>query len=266
MQVRPRYDAPALMTIDASRPADLDAVIRQRRRLEASLVALDPPQWAAPTRCEGWSVKDVVAHLADVNDFWDLSIRAGLRGEPTRWLDGFDPVATPAKMVDATRAQGFDEVLAHFCDANARLCALLEGVTDAQCELVAEAPPGHLAIRLVASHALWDAWVHERDVALALGLRAAELDDEIAVSLRYVAALTAAFLVLHAPVPSCSYAVSATSPDVALVVELAASVTAGALVEALSFRVALPEAAGPQWRALAGGLGEVFESTHEDAG
>ncbi len=46
--------------------ADLDvwgAVADERVRLADLLAGVAPEAWAAPSRCAGWSVKDVVAHL-----------------------------------------------------------------------------------------------------------------------------------------------------------------------------------------------------------
>lgn len=36
-------------------------------------------------------------------------------------------------------------------------------------EALAEAPPGHITVSAVTHHALWDSWIHERDVLLPLG-------------------------------------------------------------------------------------------------
>ena len=65
------------------------------------LAGLDERQWSTPSRCEGWAVRDVVAHLVGTNRFWTYSITSGLAGEPTRVLTSFDPVATPKAMVEA---------------------------------------------------------------------------------------------------------------------------------------------------------------------
>lgn len=58
---------------------------------------------------------------------------------------------------------------------------------------IAEAPPGHLALRAVVAHALWDGWIHERDILVPAGIEPDEEVDEVALSLRYAAALGPAF-------------------------------------------------------------------------
>ena len=193
MEIEPVYDR-TILTIEDG-PAVAVAMVRQRRRLLEVLASLTDEQWSAPSRCENWRVQDVAAHLAGVDPFWALSITAGLAGQPTRFLQGFDPKATPAAMVEAAAAKSAAETLAELHAATAALCELVEGLDDEALDKPAEAPPGHIAIRDLLHHALWDAWVHERDIVVPLGLAPTEEPDEIAASLRYVAALSPAFAV-----------------------------------------------------------------------
>jgi uncharacterized protein (TIGR03083 family) len=41
----------------------------EARRIDRFYSALDAPQWSAPTRCTGWSRKDLLAHLVTVEDY-----------------------------------------------------------------------------------------------------------------------------------------------------------------------------------------------------
>jgi len=168
-------------------------MVRQRARLEATLRTLPEADWHHPSRCVEWTVQDVVSHLTTVNGFWALSMGAGLAGEPTRYLSTFDPVATPAQLVDSGRGASVADTLEQFATSCAALAAVVEGLSEADWDKLAEAPLGHLPIRLLADHALWDGWVHERDIALPLGQRPVEDEDEVLTSLRYVAALGRAF-------------------------------------------------------------------------
>ncbi len=108
MQLAPRYTERPLITLDGDPSAIGTSTIAQRRRLVGIATGLSDDELAAPSRCDGWSVADVLAHLDGTNRFWSMSIAGGLTGEPTRMLDGFDPVATPAAMVEGgrTRAGG----------------------------------------------------------------------------------------------------------------------------------------------------------------
>ena len=274
MELQPRYDGPPLLRLDGE-PGDVAGpLLRQRRRFADLLATLSADEWAAPSRCEAWTVKDVVAHLVDTNRFWVASMQAGLAGEPTRFLTGFDPVTTPALLVDAGRSSSAEEVLAQFVETEEAM-AFAADLDDDAWAVTAEAPPGHIPMWAVASHALWDAWVHERDVVLPLGRRALEEPDEVAVSLRYAVALGPALLATTGSTRAGTLGVRATRPDVALVVELGDTVVvregpapAGApvltgdavdLVEAMSFRSPLVHdlVADDQW--MLGGLAAVFD-------
>ena len=158
------------------------------------LTALSDDQWTAPSRCDEWSVRDVVAHLVDVNKFWHGSITAGVAGTPTRLLAGFDPAATPSMLVDWMHALNFGEVFEQFVTTSDSLLDDVEQLTDEQWTATAESPVGHVAIRLLVQHALWDCWIHERDIAMPLGIAMADEPDEVASCLRYAAAASPAVI------------------------------------------------------------------------
>lgn len=219
MRIRPRYEGPPLLELPA--PDDDPSVpfLRQRRRLGELLGTLDDAQWAAPSRCERWSVRDVAAHLVSVDQFWLISVGAGLAGAPTRFLERFDPATTPAQLVDGTSATPA-EILAGFVDGVDRLAEVLTGLDRSQWALPAESPPGHVPLHSLVRHALWDAWVHERDVMLPLGLEPVEEPDEVALALEYAAALSPMFLAMYGSTRSGTLVVDGTDPDNHVVVEL----------------------------------------------
>ena len=276
MVIHPRYDGPPILSIEPV--ADpLSAVVRQRQRLAGLLAGLDAEQWATPSRCEGWSVQDVIAHLTGVNAFWRASVKAGAAGAPTRMLVGFDPAATPPLLIEPMRGLSPAEALDQFASSNDKLLATLGGLDDSAWDAIGESPAGHLSIRLVGDHALWDSWVHERDVALPLGIEPAVESDEVAASLRYAAALSPAFAVDSGRSRDPRlYEVAATNPDVSFVMEVGDTVVvrsgtadgaavlrgdAVELVEALSMRVPLPAGAPDEWQSmLGGGLATVFDA------
>ena len=99
MQLTPRYDDAPVIRIDLDLGDVAATLAQQRRRLVAELSTLEPAQWAHPTRCDDWTVTDVVAHLAGTTRFWNASISGGAAGTPTRYLDGFDPATTPGDLV-----------------------------------------------------------------------------------------------------------------------------------------------------------------------
>ncbi len=276
MKLSPRYDAPTLLSIDGRADDQAVVVSRQRRRMETLLDGLGDDEWNAPSRCDGWTVQDVVAHLVGVNAFWEASVNAGLAGTPTRLLAAFDPAAHPPLMIEPMRALSGREVFDQFVASNRGFLDALAPLDDAGWSMTAESPAGHVSIRLLASHALWDAWIHERDIALPLGLVPSEEPDEIASSLRYAAAVGPALTISQGDPFVGEFTVAATDPDVTftLAVGDAVNVRDGAapgdapclrgnavgLVEALSIRAALPADAPSEWRQLVTGLATVFDN------
>jgi uncharacterized protein (TIGR03083 family) len=275
VKISPRYDGEPLMQMTSLVDDPATPLLRQRARLAALLAGLDDEQWAAPSRCDGWSVQDVVAHLITTNQFWAFSVVSGNDGAPTRLLSEFDPVAGPAEMVDAVRSWTSRETLDQFCETNDALAEAIDALEVESWARLAEAPPGHIAIDLVAMHALWDAWIHERDIVLPLGLPAVEEPDEIGASLAYVVALGPAFLASRGSNRTGTLEVVATDPDVRIVVEIgesvrlhdgpcaatAVTITGNAvdLLEALSFRAPLPVELADDDRWVLGDLGDVFD-------
>lgn len=280
MQLTPRYGADPIIVLDGD-PADIAGpAIRQRRRFVEVLAGLTEEQWAHQSRCDGWSSRDVIIHLDSANTFWAFSTAQGLAGTPTKFLAAFDPVASPAEMVAAASDLTSAEVLARFTASTEALCAQWESLDTEDWSTIAESPAGHVTVSALAHHALWDSWVHERDILLPLSVEPEHHDDEVVASIRYAAALGPAFTLSIGGDRSGSLAITATAPDMVITVEVdrAATVRSGTsagatvgepdlhltgnsvdLLEALSTRRPLdqPVPADAAW--MLNGLAEVFD-------
>jgi uncharacterized protein (TIGR03083 family) len=219
MQLQPRYESEPILVLEGPADAAREPTIRQRRRLGELLGTLSDDQWRRASRCEGWTVQDVVNHLIGTNSFWAASIAAGLAGSPTKILAAFDPAATPALMVDGMRALSPAETLDQFLTTDQPLLDALETLDADGWATIAESPPGHVPISLLAQHALWDSLIHERDIALPLGMTPVEEPDETVVSLRYAAGLGPAFAAVTGG-RTGALVVDAADPDVHIVVEV----------------------------------------------
>jgi len=274
VKISPRYEGPTVLDVDAVLRDPSPPLVRQRARFADELRDLDDEAWHAPTRCDAWSVQDVVEHLVGTNRFWTLSVESGLRGEPTQLLASFDPVAVPAAMVDAARGRPSRETLADLDATNEQFAASLSGLDDRQWSARAEAPPGHVSLRSLALHAIWDSWVHERDVLLPLGREPRVEADEVLASLAYVVALGPVFRATTGATRRATLRVRAHDPAIELTVVIGPEVIVqpGAtrdatatidgdavdLVEGLSFRAPMPSIAD-EHRWMVTGLDEVFE-------
>ena len=276
MQLNPRYGTDPLITLDGSPAEILEPAVRQRRRLAATLATLTDEQWAHPSRCDGWSSREVIVHLDTTNSFWAFSIAQGLKGEPTQFLATFDPVASPAQMVADAGDVSVDEVLNRFVASTDALTDLLTSLDNGDWTVLAESPPGHVSISALTHHALWDSWVHERDVLLPLGIPSAVEPDEVAACLRYGAALSPAFAAHNGSVAHGVLAVEVTDPDLEFVVEIDdhAAVRSGRaedsadlrltgdaveLLEALSIRAPMTQPIPAEAAWILRGLAETFD-------
>jgi len=274
VKLSPRYEQPAIISIDGPADDQLVPVVRQRQRLAKTLAELAAADWNAPTRCQGWTVRDVVAHMITVNGFWQMSTIAGLAGEPTRVLENFDPAATPPLIIEPMRTLAPSEVLEQFISSNDAYLDVISALDSAGWSTLGESPAGHVPIRLLAQHALWDCWVHERDIALPLGFAPPTEDDEVLSCLRYAAALSPAFAISNGDAIRGVYAVETTDPKCRFAMDVGESVAvrdvappsdapclrgdAVALVEALSIRAPLPDSTPVEWKQMLGGLESAF--------
>ena len=275
MQLTPRYGTKPIITLDGEPSDILLPAVRQRRRFAERLASFTEEQWVHPSRCAGWSNRDVVVHLDSTNGFWAFSIASGVAGKPTTFLATFDPVASPAQLVAGAQQLTSREVLDKFTASTAAFTGALETLSNDDWGKLAEAPPGHIAVSALAHHALWDSWVHERDVLLPLGITPDEEADEVVACLRYGAALAPGFAVSQGATDTGTLAVTATAPHTSFVVEIGDQVrvrngtaeselhlhgNAVELLEAFSIRrpIAQPVPASSQW--MVDGLARIFDN------
>ncbi len=188
-------------------PVEIDPALRDargawrthRERLSAMATEFGPENWQAPTRCEGWSAREVIAHLVVVDGFWVLTMGNGLAGnEPSRFLAGFDPSSsTDALTADAAGVD--DAALAERfvagTDALSNVVATLDG---ARWSNRAESPLGHLPMTMMVGHTFWDSWLHERDILEPVGRAPVVARDE----LRAVTWFSLAFAGLQGGMPA----------------------------------------------------------------
>jgi uncharacterized protein (TIGR03083 family) len=281
MLLSPRYSGPTIVTIEGD-PRNVAApLVRQRARLAEIATTFTDSEWSAPSRCAGWSVRDVIAHLAGINPLYVMAAAAGLAGEPTRLMPHFDPAVSPLRMVEDIGSLSSTEVLDLFVSSNADLVATVEALDEGGWSTVAESPLGAVPIRLLMSHALWDSWVHERDILIPLGIEPAVNADEVVASLRYVSALTQGFAFGAGMECRGQFGIDATAPDFHCVMAVEDAVTvriehpddsmpvlrgpAVQLTEALSTRLPLPADAPPEWHRVLGGLEYTWNLVSEPA-
>ena len=184
----------------------LIALASQHAELAEIVDGCTNDDWERPTRCVGWDVASVLAHLALTDEF----ATASARGELDGYSDGFlgsrenqtvSVDAAAAAQVDAERGKGGDAIRRRWHDASETLrVALRAGDPHQRVTWVA----GKLSLQTLATTRLTECWIHTGDIASALGITLPPTDR-----LQYIArlawrtlpyAFTRAGRELHGPV------------------------------------------------------------------
>jgi len=157
----------------------VSALTEQQAELDGLVAGLDDAGWATPApACPGWTVADVVLHLAQTDEFGTASAQHRTRefsaAAVSQAVAGGEPRASSGSavddfagiMVERERDVPPSEVLARWRQAaSAQRNALL--ACDPHERLVWVA--GEVAARTLATTRLAETWIHTTDIAGALG-------------------------------------------------------------------------------------------------
>jgi uncharacterized protein (TIGR03083 family) len=130
--------------------------------------ALDPAQWRAPTECPGWDVQDQLSHLIGIERLllgeapppWDGPLGDHVR---TDFAEGNEP------WIAIRRATPGEEILAEFVTVTDRRLGVLGELTEEEWGQVGPTIIGEVAYADFMRTRVFDSWVHEQDVRLAVG-------------------------------------------------------------------------------------------------
>ncbi len=147
------------------------ALAEQQDELAAMVADLDDAGWRRPSACEGWSVADVVLHLAQTNEMASGSARGDLPAVMSALTAGLPPARDvddgADKMVAKERHVGpsaIHERWQRSCDD--LRAALLDRQPGDRVTWVV----GDMAARSLATTRLAETWIHTGDVADGLGV------------------------------------------------------------------------------------------------
>jgi len=150
----------------------LTGLAEQDDELDGLVSGLDDNGWAAPSRCPGWSIADVVLHLAQTDEMGAASAEGR-----------FDMRSSAFGMVAADAPPGADvDDLAGLAVAAQRAPGAVvhprwQAAAAAQAEALAACEPGRrlpwvvgeMSALTLATTRLAEHWIHTGDVAAALG-------------------------------------------------------------------------------------------------
>ena len=108
----------------------------ESERITQYLTHLPPSAWQHASACSAWQVRDVVAHLVGVANFYADNIARGLQGDagpppgrpPAGSITGTVAAASVAQRATAEREALGDQLLTAFKTTNERLCQRLAGL------------------------------------------------------------------------------------------------------------------------------------------
>jgi uncharacterized protein (TIGR03084 family) len=166
----------------------VDAFAAETAQLDAYLAALPAEQWQHASACPGWSVGDVVLHLAQTEEAVANTFAAGM-AEPSSTEQVVDAAARIGGAVDRLAEAG---VAAERTDDPAALLHRWRAAHAASIALLRAADPHDrvnwvtvpLATRTLTATRLSEHWIHSMDIREPLGDAAPDTDR-----LRFIARL-----------------------------------------------------------------------------
>jgi uncharacterized protein (TIGR03084 family) len=164
------------------------ALADEQGELSGLVAGIDENDWGRPSRCDGWTVADVVLHVAQSNELAIASLEgrfAEFVADQERASGGGDGVGTvddvAAVMVEQERGGPGAAVFERWERGADTFCRLLDqGDLHARVQWVA----GELSARTLATTRLAETWIHTGDVAAAFDMVPAPTDR-----LRHIARL-----------------------------------------------------------------------------
>jgi uncharacterized protein (TIGR03084 family) len=151
---------------------------QQDQELLSMVIGLAEEQLALPSACQGWSVSDVLLHLAQTNEMAAASASSQMAGVAGGWANSDSRVRTDvddivAGAVERERGASGNEVVARWVKSADDMVDALEACDPAaRVQWVA----GDMAPRSLATTRLAETWIHTGDVCIGLGIEQPESD------------------------------------------------------------------------------------------
>lgn len=147
----------------------VEALAEQQRELIGLVERRSDAELLAPSRCDGWTVADVLLHLAQTNEMAVASVE-GRPGEHVDRVAASVPAAGDidawaGALVDLERGEPSQSRDRYLVSAAAQLDAFRSASPTERVQWVA----GDMAARTLATTRLTETWIHTVDVAVAYG-------------------------------------------------------------------------------------------------
>ena len=156
----------------------IEALREQNHELLSMITGLAEDELALPSACRGWSVSDVLLHLAQTNEAAAASATGQLAGVAGEWAKSDSRVVTNvednvAGAVERERGASGTEILARWVKSADDMVEALEACDPAaRVQWVA----GDMAPRTLATTRLAETWIHTGDICVGLGIDQSQTD------------------------------------------------------------------------------------------
>lgn len=148
-----------------------EALEAESTQLQGMLASLGHAEWDASSRCRGWSVSDVVLHLAQTEEAVTAFITGSDLGIPMQGAANVDEVMS--QWVAAERGGSEEQILERWRTAHRTALNALRSADPNQPIAWVAAP---LKPRTLATTRLSEHWIHAHDIADPLGVDYADTD------------------------------------------------------------------------------------------
>jgi uncharacterized protein (TIGR03084 family) len=156
----------------------IEALREQNQELLSMVTGLAEDQLALPSACQGWSVSDVLLHLAQTNEMAAARATGGRARVARGWTKSDSRVVTDvednvASAVERERGASGTEILARWAKSADDMVEALEACDPAtRVQWVA----GDMAPRTLATTRLAETWIHTGDICVGLGIGQPQTD------------------------------------------------------------------------------------------
>ena len=152
------------MSVDPHVDACLAAISSRTDALVAEAVQLSDEQWAAPTNCAPWRVRELVAHVTEGGEAFVACVRRGLAGS----VDAPDGDARARRQAELAEADA-GAVAAALQAVTIAFAQVYEGLDDGALSALCYHRRGNRPVRWYAVHRLSEVAFHAWDVDRSLG-------------------------------------------------------------------------------------------------
>lgn len=153
-----------------------EALADQVDALAAIVQPLDADGLRRPSLCPGWSVADVLLHLAQTNEMAAASVTGTFDDAIGAWVaaaaTGADVDGMAGAVVDAERGDPVEARDRWAASAQAMVAGFVDTDPAARVPWVA----GEMAARTLATTRIAETWIHTEDIARGLGIAQAPTD------------------------------------------------------------------------------------------